>query len=114
MMRLHARLSGRGAHLMLRDMRVDKAFIVAGGVSAGFGVSSVTLQEAEVRREMIQASREIIVLADHTVLQTESNYRVAALEQVDTLITDVGIRAAQSLGAVAVGDQGGGGGTGVN
>jgi DeoR/GlpR family transcriptional regulator of sugar metabolism len=88
---------GRGAQLMLRDMRVDKAFIVAGGVSTEFGVSSVTLQEAEVRRGMIDAAREIIVLADHTTLQTESNYRVTALENVDTLITDAGIRASQSL-----------------
>ncbi len=88
---------GRGAHLMLRDMRVDKAFIVAGGVSAAFGISSITLQEAEVRREMIDASREIIALADHTVLQTESNYHVTSLENVDTLITDAGIRASQSI-----------------
>lgn len=88
---------GRGADLMLRDMRADKAFIVAGGISATFGVSSVNLPEAEVRREMISASREIIVLADHTVLQSESNYRVTSLENVDTLITDAGIRASQSL-----------------
>jgi DeoR/GlpR family transcriptional regulator of sugar metabolism/DNA-binding LacI/PurR family transcriptional regulator len=88
---------GRGAQLMLRDMRVDKAFIVAGGVSTEFGVSSVTLQEAEVRRGMIDAAREIIVLADHTTLQEESNYRVTALENVHTLITDAGIRASQSL-----------------
>jgi DeoR family fructose operon transcriptional repressor len=88
---------GRGAHLMLRDMRADKAFIVAGGVSAEFGISSVMLQESEVRRMMIEAAREIIVLADHTVLQTESNYRVTALENVDTVITDAGIRASQSL-----------------
>ena len=88
---------GRGAQLMLRDMRVDKAFIVAGGVSTSFGVSSVTLQEAEVRRGMIDAAREIIVLADHTTLQAESNYRVTALESVHTIITDAGIRASQSL-----------------
>lgn len=88
---------GRGAHLMLRDMRADKAFIVAGGVSAEFGISSVTLQEAEVRRVMLDAAREIIVLADHTVLEGESNYRVTALENVDTVITDAGIRASQSL-----------------
>ena len=46
---------------------------------------------------MIDAAREIIVLADHTVLQSESNYRVTALENVDTVITDAGIRASQSL-----------------
>jgi DeoR/GlpR family transcriptional regulator of sugar metabolism len=94
---------GRGAHLMLRDMRADKAFIVAGGVSAEFGISSVMLQEAEVRRIMIEAAREIIVLADHTVLQNESNYRVTALENVNTVITDAGIRASQSLELAQIG-----------
>jgi DeoR/GlpR family transcriptional regulator of sugar metabolism len=88
---------GRGAQLMLQDMRVDKAFIVAGGIDTEFGVSSVTLQEAEIRRSMIDAAREIIVLADHTVLQSESNYRVTELENVDIVITDAGIRASQSL-----------------
>jgi DeoR/GlpR family transcriptional regulator of sugar metabolism len=88
---------GRGAHLMLRDMRADKAFIVAGGVSTEFGISSVMQHEAEVRRMMIEAAREIIVLADHTVLQTESNFRVTALEDVHVVITDAGIRASQSL-----------------
>ena len=38
-----------------------------------------------------------MVLADHTVLQNESNHRVASLDVVDTVITDAGIRASQSL-----------------
>jgi DeoR/GlpR family transcriptional regulator of sugar metabolism len=88
---------GRGAQLMLRDMRVDKAFIVAGGLSLDFGISSVTAQEADVRRAMIESAREIVVLADHTVLQNESNHRVGALDVVDTLITDAGIRTSHSL-----------------
>jgi DeoR/GlpR family transcriptional regulator of sugar metabolism len=88
---------GSGAGLMLREMRVDKAFIVAGGLSLDFGLSSVTPQEAEVRKAMIEAAREVVVLADHTVLQNESNHRVGPLDLADTVITDAGIRAAQSL-----------------
>ena len=42
-------------------------------------------------------AREVVVLADHTVLQNESNHRVGPLDLADTVITDAGIRAAQSL-----------------
>ena len=88
---------GRGAQLMLKSMRVDAAFIVADGVSPDFGISSVTSEEAEMRQVMIDAARDVVVLADHTVLSTESNYRVSGLQKANTLITDAGIRASQSM-----------------
>ena len=88
---------GRGARVMLREMRADRAFIAADGLSAEFGISSETLEDAEVKGVMIEAARETVVLADHTVLQHESNHRVTSLDSVDTVITDAGIRASQSL-----------------
>lgn len=88
---------GRGAHLFLDEIRADKLFLVAGGISEQFGISSVTLAEAEVRRSMIRAAREVIVLGDHTVIDVESNYRVVGLERIDTVVTDAGILAAQGL-----------------
>ncbi len=48
---------------------------------------------AEIERSMIRAAREVIVLADHTILDIESNYHVVDLDAVDTLITDAGIPA---------------------
>lgn len=89
--------TGTGATLLLREMRVDKAFIVAAGLSSDFGISSETPQDAAMRKAMIASAREIVVLADHTVLRSDSNHRVGRLDQVDTVITDAGIRAAQSL-----------------
>ncbi len=89
--------TGRGAHLLLNDTRADKAFIAAEGVSPHFGISSSTANMAEIERSMIRAAREVIVLADHTILDIESNYHVADLDAVDTLITDTGIPASQNL-----------------
>jgi DeoR family fructose operon transcriptional repressor len=89
--------TGRGAHLLLNDIRADKAFIAAGGVSPHFGISSSTANMAEIERSMIRAAREVIVLADHTILDIESNYHVADLDAVNTLITDAGIPASQNL-----------------
>ncbi len=82
--------TGRGGQLLLREIRADKVFLVAGGVSSAFGISSKNVPEAEMRRAMINAAREVVVLADHTVLGTNSNVRVTDLERVHTLITDAG------------------------
>ncbi|MBC7812652.1 MAG: DeoR family transcriptional regulator [Burkholderiales bacterium] len=90
-------LLGRGAQLLLRDIRADKAFIVADGLSAEFGVSSATEMKAEVQRAMITAAREVIVLADHTILDVEADFHMTGLDAVDTLITDMGITASQRL-----------------
>lgn len=90
-------LIGRGAHLLLNDMRVDKVFLVAGGISTSFGLSSVNVAEAEVRRSMIAAAREVIVLADHTVIGIDAKARVTGLDEIDTLITDPGVPSSQRL-----------------
>lgn len=82
---------GHGAKLLLEEIRADKVFVVAGGLSASFGLSSETQPEAEVRRAMINAAREVVVLADHTVLGTDSHIHVVGLNQVDTVITDAGV-----------------------
>jgi DeoR/GlpR family transcriptional regulator of sugar metabolism len=88
---------GRGGQLLLREIRADKAFIVAGGVSSSFGVSSKNLPEAEMRRAMIKAAREVVVLADHTVLGVDASVRVVDLDQINTLITDAGALAEHRL-----------------
>ena len=88
---------GRGAQLLLREIRADKVFLVAGGISTSFGISSLNVEEAEVRRAMVEAAREVIVLADHTVLEVDSNVRVTDLDEIDTLITDAGILPSQTL-----------------
>lgn len=88
---------GRSAQLVLRERRADKAFIVAAGVSSAFGVSSLDGREAEMRLAMMNAAREVVVLADHTVLGMESNVRVSDLDTVNTLITDAGVPSEQTL-----------------
>lgn len=87
---------GRGAQLFLSELRADKAFLVAAGVSASFGISSAEASEAEVRRAMVHAAREVVLLADHTVVDTDSNFRVVPLDHAHTVITDAGLHLSQS------------------
>ena len=82
---------GRQVHTLFQEMRVDKAFIIAGGFSSSFGLSSVFSNEADVRRFMINAAREVVVLADHTVLGIDSDVHVTGINDIDTLITDMGV-----------------------
>ncbi|MEM7737008.1 MAG: substrate-binding domain-containing protein [Deinococcota bacterium] len=88
---------GRGAQLLLAEVRPDKAFLVAAGISQDFGISSVNAAEAEVRRSMMAASKEVVLLADHTVLEFDANVRVGALTDAHTLITDAGVKPSQRL-----------------
>lgn len=90
-------LIGRAPKVFLQEIRADKVFLVAGGVSADFGLSSKNQQEAEVRRAMIDAAHEVVLLADHTVIGIDSLCLVAELDKIDTIITDAGILSADHL-----------------
>jgi len=91
-------LVGRGSQLVLDEMRADKAFVVAGGISTDFGVSCLNVREAEVRRQMMASARQTIVLADHTVIGQDANVRICDLNRISALITDAGIQAEHRLG----------------
>ncbi len=88
---------GRGARLLLREIQADKAFIAAAGLSRVFGISSNDLSSIETRRAMLNAGREVVVLADHTVLGADAHIHTADIEKIDTLITDSGIQSAYRL-----------------
>ena len=94
---------GRNVHMLFEELKVDKAFIVAGGLSESFGLSSVHRSEAEVRRYMTQSAREVVVLADHTVMDVDSDFQVTRLDNIDTLVTDVGILSSQKLAYAQLG-----------
>lgn len=86
----------------LADTYVDVAFLGTNGVSAQRGLTTPDHAEAAVKRAMIAAARRTVLLADHTKVGTDNLVRFAALEQIDTLITDSGLdeRAAAELEAL--------------
>ncbi len=84
-------LIGAAAESTFKDMRADQAFIACTGLSLTFGLSNTNLQETAVKREMIAAAREVILLADHTKIGVESLVRVAPVDCLHRLITDAGV-----------------------
>lgn len=66
----------------------DKAILGADAVSPTNGLSSPNLLTTQTKKAMIEASRELIVVADHTKLGRFSPYRVADCDSIKTLVTD--------------------------
>lgn len=79
-----------GVHTLaqIRRFRADWAFLSPVAVHPADGVMSFDLDEVEVARAMSAASARTCWLADHSKIGQRSRMRIAAIEDVDTLITD--------------------------
>jgi DeoR/GlpR family transcriptional regulator of sugar metabolism len=84
----HDTFSGPTAEQALRDLRADKLFLTATGITPGFGLSHGNLAEVATKQAMIRAAREVILLADHTKFGQEAVAPIAPLSAVSRLITD--------------------------
>lgn len=84
-------LIGSEAEATFQKLRADKAFISATGLSVDFGLSNTNIPEATIKQAMIGAAREVILLADYTKIGVESLVKIAPIESIHRLITDMGI-----------------------
>lgn len=75
------------AGVVFDRIRADLAFIGCSGVDVDSGITNVNLPEADVKRRMLAASGRSIVVADSSKLGLTQQSRVAALGEIDTLIT---------------------------
>ena len=73
---------------IFKELRADKAFIGAAGASLGFGISNSNIDEATVKRAIIDAAREVVLLADYTKIGVASLIQVAPLVEVNHLVTN--------------------------
>jgi DeoR/GlpR family transcriptional regulator of sugar metabolism len=84
-------LVGPIANAGLRMVHVDRLFLGVHGVDATAGLTSPNLLEAETNRAMIESAGRLCVLADHTKWGVVALGTIAALSQVDELVTDAGL-----------------------
>ncbi|MFF4353461.1 DeoR/GlpR family DNA-binding transcription regulator [Streptomyces sp. NPDC001530] len=86
-------LVGPVADQAIAALHFDVLFLGVHGISVEAGLSTPNLAEAETNRRLVQSARRVIVVADHTKWGTVGLSSFAALEQVDTLVTDAGLPA---------------------
>jgi DeoR/GlpR family transcriptional regulator of sugar metabolism len=87
----------------LEGLRADKAFLSVDGLSAGFGASSDDERVADACRRSAAAARETVVLADHSLIGLEARFRICALRDVHTVMTDRGTLPAYRLELATLG-----------
>ena len=72
----------------LERYRFDLAVIGAAGLSARWGITELTNEEAEVQRSAIDRADRLILMVDGSKIGAATNAVVAGAERIDALVTD--------------------------
>ncbi|WP_260221871.1 DeoR/GlpR family DNA-binding transcription regulator [Streptomyces gossypii] len=81
-------LVGSGAEQSLQGLRVSRAFLSGSGLTAERGLSTSNMLSASVDRALVQSAAEVVVLADHTKLGTDTMFQTVPSEVMSRLVTD--------------------------
>ena len=79
---------GSIAEKTIRQFRVDKTFIGANGVSLKSGITTPTLQEAEVKQAMIDVANKVYLLVDESKFEQVYFSWICDMEDMDYIITN--------------------------
>lgn len=88
---------------LLGELRVDVAFLGTNALTARHGLSTPDPEEAAVKRAMIAAADQVVVVADASKIGREDFVRFGAIADVDVLVTDTDVPAAAHAELVAEG-----------
>ena len=83
----HFSLEGYFGERMLSEMHADTTFIGAGAIDINHGLMDLTTDAVKKKQAMINASREVIVLCDHTKFESIAFVRITKLSEIDRIIT---------------------------
>ncbi|MEV0877406.1 DeoR/GlpR family DNA-binding transcription regulator [Micromonospora echinofusca] len=84
-------LTGPVAEAAIGSLNVDVLFLGVHGMSPRTGFTTPNLLEAGTNRCLIEASRRLVVLADHTKWETVGIATIAPLSAAGLLVTDAGL-----------------------
>lgn len=84
-------VTGPYAQSILSDFSCTKLFLGVDGIDLEFGLTTTSVMEAHLNRQMIAASQKVIVLSDSTKFGKRGFGKICGLESVDRIITDSGI-----------------------
>ena len=76
----------------IADLRADVVFVGTNGLVPGSGLSTPNTEEAAVKRALVRAGRQVVVVTDSSKIGVEQLVRFAPMSAVDVLVTDDGLR----------------------
>jgi len=83
-------LAGPPAELTVRGLHADRLYLGVDGIDPEIGIMTPDVLEAQLNAQMIQISREVVVVADSSKFQRRSLSIIARLDSVHKVITDAG------------------------
>ncbi len=82
---------GEKASRDLEDCICSKVFFGVDGIDLEHGVTTSTIEEAQLTRKMMKSASQSIVLADSSKFGQRGFGRICRLEDIDVIVTDSGI-----------------------
>jgi DeoR family transcriptional regulator of aga operon len=89
--RTSSSITGIYAQNMLTDFFCSKLFLGVDGIDIEYGLTTTSVVEAHLNRQMIKTSQKVIVLSDSTKFGRRGFGRICGIEEVNQIITDKGI-----------------------
>ncbi len=88
-----ASVIGNYAVQILENVSCSKLFLGVDGIDLEYGLSTTSLEEAQLNKKMLTSAQKIIVLADSSKFGKKSFAKICDLEAINEIITDNGISA---------------------
>lgn len=88
-------LIGDHAVRFMSHYSADWAFLGADAIEPAAGITNNNTLEVPIKRALISAAAHTVVVADHAKFGRRALAKVAALDEVDTIVTDSGLDADQ-------------------
>ena len=73
---------------ILKEFYFDKAFIAVGGISLKHGLTGYDVNEGSLSKKIMENTKEIIVVADHSKIGVRNFYKIANLHHIDIIVSD--------------------------
>ncbi|MDY6873566.1 MAG: DeoR/GlpR family DNA-binding transcription regulator, partial [Chloroflexota bacterium] len=84
-------LQGSVAESFINNIKVDKTFLGADAIHTDGVISNVNIEEVAIKKAMIKAADQTILMTDSTKFGKSGFYKVCDLDEVNVIITDDGI-----------------------
>ncbi len=73
---------------MLERINARTVFLGCNGIDPNGGITNINLPEAEIKRRMLQAARQRVIVADGSKVGRVELAYLCGVDEVDLLITD--------------------------
>ncbi|MFZ6029832.1 MAG: DeoR/GlpR family DNA-binding transcription regulator [Chloroflexota bacterium] len=84
-------VTGLLSERIIQELHVQKAFVSCSGFTLARGMTEVHIEEAQLKRKVIEASRQVIALIDSSKIGKDDLTPFARADQIRHVFTDAGI-----------------------